>query len=108
MVRSLFSTLSTECTRLTCTDGKLSKCQVVCVLMVRIGYGYGTITATWGRYLRYVQLQLQLTQWDSFAVSFFLDYSPNLSLTRVDCFLDFCWCCIAYSREYWYCLLLLV
>ena len=38
------------------------------------GYGFGTITLTWGRFLRYIQLQLQLSTWDAFAVGFFHTY----------------------------------
>lgn len=33
-----------------------------------LGYNWGNITLTWGRYVRYVQLQIQLTTWDSFSV----------------------------------------
>ena len=37
--------------------------------LIILGYNWGNITLTWGRYARYVQLQLQLTTWDSFNVT---------------------------------------
>jgi hypothetical protein len=39
-------------------------------MLLTKGYGYGTITLTWGRFLRYIQLQLQLSDFNGFAVFF--------------------------------------
>jgi hypothetical protein len=38
------------------------------IYILRTGYGYGTFTLTWQRFVRYLQLQIQLTTWDNFAV----------------------------------------
>ena len=55
-------------------------------LIVSTGYGFGTITLTWGRFLRYVQLQIPYANFDSFAVCLH-DHFKRISI-QVDFFID--------------------
>ncbi len=44
-------------------------------LLTLLGYGYNSMTLTWGRFVRYGQLQLELTTWDAFSVSLLFETS---------------------------------